>query len=73
MAIMTGGGRPARLTEGFRVMVDAALAERMDETARSRSAGFIASCLSVLEEDLAELDPRAIDPRFLRSLLIRRG
>jgi hypothetical protein len=73
MAIMTGGGRPARLTEGFRVMVDAALAERMDETARARSAGFIASCLSVLEEDLAELDPRAIDPRFLRSLLIRRG
>jgi hypothetical protein len=45
----------------------------MDETARARSAGFIASCLSVLEEDLAELDPRAIDPRFLRSLLIRRG
>jgi hypothetical protein len=73
MAIMTGGGRPARLTEGFRVMVDAALAARMDETARARSAGFVASCLSVLEEDLAELDPRAIDPRFLRSLLIRRG
>jgi hypothetical protein len=73
MAIMTGGGRPARLTEGFRLMVDAALAARMDETARAHSAGFIASCLSVLEEDLAELDPRAIDPRFLRSLLIRRG
>lgn len=73
MAIMTGGGRPARLTEGFRVMVDAALSARMDEKARSRSAAFVASCLSVLEEDLAELDPRAIDPRFLRSLLIRRG
>jgi len=73
MAIMTGGGRPARLTEGFRVMVDVALAARMDETARARSAGFVASCLSVLEEDLAELDPRAIDPRFLRSRLIRRG
>ena len=54
-------------------MVDAALAARLDETARARSAGFVASCLSVLEEDLAELDPRAIDPRFLRSLLIRRG
>jgi hypothetical protein len=55
------------------MMVDAALAARMGETARARSAGFVASCLSVLEEDLAELDPRAIDPRFLRSLLLRRG
>jgi hypothetical protein len=73
MAIMTGGGRPARLSEGFRRMVDAALAARMDEAARAHSARFVASCLSVLEEDLAELDPRAIDPRFLRSLLIRRG
>jgi hypothetical protein len=73
MAIMTGGGRPARLAEGFRRQVDAALAARLDEAARARSAGFVASCLSVLEEDLAELDPRAIDPRFLRSLLIRRG
>jgi hypothetical protein len=73
MAIMTGGGRPARLAEGFHRMVDAALAARMDEAACARSARFVASCLSVLEEDLAELDPRAIDPRFLRSLLIRRG
>jgi hypothetical protein len=70
---MTGGGRPARLTEGFRRLVDAALAARVDEPARARSEGFVASCLSVLEEDLAGLDPRAIDPRFLRSLLIRRG
>jgi hypothetical protein len=73
MAIMTPGGRPARLTEGFRRQVETALAARMDFPARARSAGFVASCLSVLEEDLAELDPRAIDPRFLRSLLIRRG
>jgi hypothetical protein len=73
MAIMTPGGRPARLTEGFRRQVEAALAARMDSAALARSAGFVASCLSVLEEDLAELDPRAIDPRFLRSLLIRRG
>jgi hypothetical protein len=73
MAIMTPGGRPARLTEGFRRQVDTALAARMDAGARARAADFVASCLSVLEEDLAELDPRAIDPRFLRSLLIRRG
>jgi hypothetical protein len=73
MAIMTGGGRPARLTEGFHRQIDAALAARLDETTRARAAGFVVSCLSVLEEDLAELDPLAIDPRFLRSLLIRRG
>ncbi|HZZ08873.1 MAG TPA: DUF6178 family protein [Candidatus Binataceae bacterium] len=73
MAIMTPGGRPARLTEGFRRQVEAALAARVDSATLARSAGFVASCLSVLEEDLAELDPRAIDPRFLRSLLIRRG
>jgi hypothetical protein len=73
MAIMTPGGRPARLTEGFRRQVEAALAARVDSATLARSAGFVASCLSVLEEDLAELDPRGIDPRFLRSLLIRRG
>lgn len=72
-AVMTPGGRPARLKESFRAQVDAAVAARIDEAGRPRSAGFIASCLSVLEEDLAELDPRAIDPRFMRSLLIRRG
>jgi hypothetical protein len=73
MAIMTAGGRPSRLTESFHEQVEAALASRMDDAARARSAAFVGSCLSVLEEDLAELDPRAIDPRFLRSLLIRRG
>lgn len=72
-AIMAPGGRPSRLTEDFRSQVEMALAARMDAAARERSAGFVASCLGVLEEDLAELDPRAIDPRFLRSLLIRRG
>jgi Family of unknown function (DUF6178) len=71
-ALMTAGGRPARLKDSFRDQVEGAVA-RLDETTRRRSAGFVASCLSLLEEDLAELDPRAIDPRFLRSLLIRRG
>ena len=37
------------------------------------SADFINSCLNMLEEDLAELDPAMpIDPRFIRSLLIRK-
>src|SRR5579871_584478 len=72
-AIMTPGGRPARLTDDFRQMVEATMTARLDATARARAAAFVGSCLSVLEEDLAELDPRAIDPRFLRSLLVRRG
>ncbi len=72
-AMMTPGGRPARLKESFRKQIDAELALRMDEAMRQRTAGFIGSCLNVLEEDLAELDPRAIDPRFIRSLLVRRG
>jgi len=72
-AIMTPGGRPARLTDDFREMIEATMTARLDATTRARVAAFVGSCLSVLEEDLAELDPRAIDPRFLRSLLIRRG
>lgn len=72
-AIMTPGGRPARLKESFRKQIDAELEARLDERMRQRTQPFIGSCLNVLEEDLAELDPRAIDPRFMRSLLIRRG
>src|SRR5581483_6595056 len=41
--------------------------------ARRRSGAFVGSFLNMLEDDLAELDPRAIDPRFIRSLLVRRG
>jgi hypothetical protein len=72
-AIMTPGGRPARLRESFREQIDAELAVRMDQGTRQRTEAFIGACLNMLEEDLAELDPRAIDPRFIRSLLIRRG
>lgn len=72
-AIMTAGGRPARLKDSFRQEIEVELAARMDERMRQRTEAFIGSCLSMLEEDLAELDPRAIDPRFIRSLLVRRG
>src|SRR5581483_5637997 len=72
-AMMTAGGRPARLKESFREQIEAEMAARMDETMRRRSGAFVGSCLNMLEDDLAELDPRAIDPRFIRSLLVRRG
>jgi hypothetical protein len=71
--MMTRGSRPARLSDDFQRTLQHALSSRLDETLLKRSAGFISSCLNMLEEDLAELDPaQTIDPRFIRSLLIRR-
>jgi hypothetical protein len=46
--------------------------EHLDDATRLASADFVSSCLNVLEEDFAELG-RDIDPRFLRSVLIRRA
>ena len=72
-AMMTPGPRPARLSERFRNRVSEALGSRLDEELRQRSTNFVNSCLNMIEEDLAELDPaEAIDPRFIRSLLIRK-
>jgi hypothetical protein len=71
-ALMTAG-RPARLSEQFHESVRQVLETRLDASLRARSEGFVNSCLNMLEEDLAELDPASeIDPRFIRSLLIRR-
>jgi Family of unknown function (DUF6178) len=72
IAMMTPGPRPARLSDRFRQRVNETLAG-LDEELRKRSADFINSCLNMIEEDLAELDPvEPIDPRFIRSLLIRK-
>ena len=72
-AMMTAGTRPARLNERFRERVDEALESRLGEAERRRSADYVNSCLNLLEEDLAELDPATpIDPRFIASLLIRK-
>ncbi len=71
--IMTPGGAPARLNDGFRSLVEGTLERRLDERARSRGDGFINSCLNRLEAEFAELDPaQPIDPRFIRSVLIGR-
>jgi hypothetical protein len=71
-AIVVRDDKPARLSDSFRGTVDRLLVERLDQTTRLASADFVNSCLNVLEEDLAELTSE-IDPRFLRSLLVRRG
>jgi hypothetical protein len=67
------GTRPARLSPPFHQSVRSVLDSRLDPSLRARMEGFVNSCLNMLEEDFAELDPsRTIDPRFIRSLLIRR-
>ncbi len=72
-AIMTIGARPARLNDAFKHHVDTAMRAGLDEPLRRRSADFVNSCLNMIEEDLAEIDPaEPIDPRFIRSLLIRK-
>jgi hypothetical protein len=74
-AVMTRrNGRPARLNEQFRHMVERELEQRVDESVRARSRNFVNSCLNLLEEEFAELDAdRPIDPRFIRSVLVARG
>ncbi len=71
-AIIVRNDKPGRLNDDFREMVQKLLVEKLDQSTRLASADFVNSCLNVLEEDFAELG-RDIDPRFLRSLLIRRA
>jgi Family of unknown function (DUF6178) len=72
-AVIMTDSRPARLSEQFHRSVRRVLETRLDSALRSRSGSFVNSCLNMLEEDLAELEPTAqIDPRFIRSILIRR-
>jgi len=72
--IMTTGGRPAKLSEGFRADVEAVLEMRLEDDVRERSGAFLNSCLNIIEEEFAELDSdQRIDPRFIRSVLLKKG
>ncbi len=72
-AAMMTAGRPAHLNDAFRSAIDSALAQMLDASMRQRATPYIDSCLKMLEEEFAELDPALpIDPRFMRSFLIRR-
>jgi len=71
-AIIGRNGKPGRLTDAFRAAVEGLMHDRLHEEVRLASADFVNSCLNVLEEDFSELT-KDIDPRFLRSVLIRRG
>ncbi len=68
------GGRPAHLSGEFRANVEHVLEDALDERLRRASLDFVNSCLNHLEEEFAELDPKqGIDPRFIRSLLVKKG
>ncbi len=63
---------PARLTESFRQMVNNTLATHLEEAPLKRTEDFVRSCLNLLEEEFSELEPSApIDPRYIRSILLR--
>jgi hypothetical protein len=71
-AIMTRD-RPAHLNAAFHATVESALATALDGGILERATPYIDSCLKMLEEEFSALEPSApIDPRFMRSLLIRR-
>lgn len=72
--VMDSARVPARLGEAFHRRVEELLAARLDQEVRRRSADYLNSCLNLLEEEFSELDPsREIDPRYIRSLLLRQG
>jgi Family of unknown function (DUF6178) len=72
-AIMAPGGAPSRLSDEFRRLVAATLERQLGERVRGRSANFVNSCLNMIEQEFAELNPaQPIDPRFIRSVLLRR-
>ncbi len=63
---------PARLTEDFRALVSRTLSEKLDDSLRERTGDFVRSCLGLFEDEFSELKLSAtIDPRYIRSLLLR--
>ncbi len=64
---------PAQLTAEFRRTVNETLERRLDDDLLNRTQDFVRSCLSLLEDEFCEFRPKAeIDPRFIRTLLLRR-
>jgi hypothetical protein len=64
---------PAHLSAEFRRTVNKTLERGLDEDLLNRTQDFVRSCLSLLEDEFCEFKPSAeIDPRFIRTLLLRR-
>ena len=72
--LMTYRGGVGKLSETLHEIVAKAIAARLDEAERAAGAEFLNSCLNVFEEEFASLGAeREVDPRFIRSVLVRRG
>ncbi|HVA80612.1 MAG TPA: DUF6178 family protein, partial [Candidatus Binataceae bacterium] len=73
-AMMTYRNGTGRLSEALHNLVAKAVAMRTDESERKAGGDFLNSCLNVFEEEFSGLGAeREIDPRFIRSVLIKRG
>ncbi|MGO9605990.1 MAG: DUF6178 family protein [Candidatus Binataceae bacterium] len=71
-AVIVRNGKLGKLSPAFRAMVQTQIQEHLDESTRTASADFVNSCLNLLEEEFADLGAE-IDPRFVKSVLLRRG
>ncbi|HVN63104.1 MAG TPA: DUF6178 family protein [Candidatus Binataceae bacterium] len=72
-AFMDANGKPARLSEKFRATVTEVISGRLNGAAH-HCEEFVNSCLDALEEEFAGLGgKRPIDPRFIRTVLVRHG
>jgi hypothetical protein len=63
---------PARLTEEFHRGVEQILNKLLDDALLKRTRDYVASCLNLFEEEFSEIKPSTpIDPRYIRSILLR--
>jgi hypothetical protein len=73
-AIVENTYRPGRLKNAFREQIDAMLQAHLEPETLQTSADFVSSCLNLLEEEFGRLNPKeALDPRCVRSVLVRHG
>jgi hypothetical protein len=73
-AVMVYQSTGGHLSERFRERVTALLAEKLDDSVRKAGTEFTRSCLNLLEDEFSHLGGETeIDPRFISSVLVRRG
>jgi Family of unknown function (DUF6178) len=73
-AVMVYANGTGHLSERFREMVAALLAEKLGDTERKAGTEFTRSCLNLLEDEFSHLGgEKVIDSRFISSVLVRRG
>jgi Family of unknown function (DUF6178) len=73
-AVMVYENGAGHLSDRFSEMVAAILAEKLGDSARKAGTEFTRSCLNQLEDEFSHLGgEKEIDPRFISSVLVRRG